>query len=168
MIKDLLTGMNCYVDGRSFAGQVAELENPKLTAKMREYMAGGMSAPLDIPTGEVEKMEATASFHGVHKDVITALGVTLGAVVPFVFRGATQNDDGSKSAVVITMRGMVKELDWGGWKPGEEMPLKAALAVHYYRYEYAGEALLEVDPINNKIVINGVDQLADIRAALGI
>lgn len=168
MIKDILTGMNAYVDGRNYAGRIAELELPKLVAKMREYIAGGMAAAVDIPTGQLEKMESTLNFHGVHRDIVTSFGVTLGAVVPFVFRGATQDDDGTKGAVTVTMRGLLKELDWGSWKSGEDMPLKASMALHYYRYEYNGETLIEVDPINNKVVIDGVDQLADMRAALGL
>lgn len=168
MIKDILTGMNAYVDGRHYAGRIAELENPKLVAKVREYQSGGMAAAIDIPTGEIEKMETTLNFHGVHRDIITSFGVTMGATVPFVFRGATQDDDGTKGSVAVTMRGLVKELDWGTWKSGEEMPLKVVLTLQYYRYEFNRETLIEVDPLNYKVVVNGVDQLADMRAALGL
>lgn len=168
MIKDILTGLNAYVDGRGYMGRVAELVNPKLTPKMREYSAGGLGATIDIPTGEIEKLESEVSLTGVDPDVITLFGVTMGKTVPFVFRGTTQSDDGSTGDVRIYQRGLIKELDWGTWKPGEDSHLKAGLTLQYYRYEYNGRVLIEADPINYKLIVDGVDQLASMREALGI
>ena len=168
MIKDILTDINAYVDGRGYTGRVAELVNPKLTPKMREYMAGGLGAPVDVPTGQLEKLESEVTLTGVDPDVISLFGVTMGDTVPFVFRGSTQSEDGSQGKVVVTQRGLIKELDWGTWKPGEDSTLKLSLTLHYYRYEYNGRTLIEADPANYKLVVNGVDQLAGLRDALGI
>lgn len=168
MIKDVLTGLNCSIDGRGYAGRVNELMLPKLTQKMMEFNAGGLGATLDVPTGHLEKLESEVTLNGVDPDAIKLFGVTLGNEVPLVFRGATQSDDGSKGAVVVTQRGVIRELDWGTWQVGENNSLKLALTLHYYRYEYDGSTLIEIDPINYKAVINGVDQLAEMRDSLKI
>ena len=168
MIKDILSGLNAYVDGRSYVGEVVELVLPKLTPKLREYMAGGLGAPLEIPTGELEKLESEFTLAGVNPTVITTFGVTLNHAVPFSFRGVTQSESGSEGKVVVTQRGLVKSLDWGTWKPGEESPLKVGMSVQYYRYDYNGQTLIEADPLNYKLVVNGTDQLAGFRDALGI
>lgn len=168
MIKDVLTDINAYVDGRGYAGLVSELVLPKLTPKMREYMAGGLGAPVDVPTGQLEKLESQVSLTGVDPNLITLFGVTLNSIVPFTFRGLTHSEGGETGAVVVVQRGQIKELDWGTWKPGEENGLKASMTLQYYRYEYNGRVLIEVDPINYKLVVNGKDQLADMRDALGI
>ena len=168
MIKDILTGLNAYVDGRGYMGRVNELVLPKLTPKMREYTAGGLSATIDVPTGEIEKLESEVTLTGVDPDVIGLFGVTMGNATSLVFRGSTQSEDGSKGEVKVFQRGMIKELDWGSWKPGEDSNLKLATTLQYYRYEYNGRVLIEADPINYKLIVNGVDQLAEMRQALGI
>lgn len=168
MIKDILTGLNAYVDGRGYMGRVAELVLPKLTPKMREYSAGGLSATIDVPTGAIEKLESEVSLTGVDPDAIGLFGVTMNTQVALVFRGTTQSDDGSTGEVKVHQRGMIKELDWGTWKPDEDSSLKLAMTLQYYRYEYNGKVLIEADPINYKLVVNGKDQLAEMRKALGI
>ncbi|WP_330926825.1 phage major tail tube protein [Candidatus Sororendozoicomonas aggregata] len=166
MIKDIVTGLNAYVDGRSYIGEVVELVLPKLTPKLREYSAGGLGAPVDIPTGELEKLESTVTLAGVNPELIKGFGVTLNSIIPLTFRGHTHSEDGSEGTVVVVQRGLIKELDWGTWKPGEDSPLKATLSLHYYRYEYQGAVLIEADLMNYKLIVNGKDQLANFRASL--
>ena len=40
--------------------------------------------------------------------------------------------------------------------------------VTYYKLEIDGRVMFEIDPINCVRVIDGVDQLADVRNALGL
>ena len=75
---------------------------------------------------------------------------------------------GATVPVVVTMRGRVKELDMGTWKPGEAAKLKCSLMLEYYKFSEDGKVLIEVDVPNMKRVVNGVDQLAATRANLGI
>ena len=168
MIKDILVNMNLYFDGNDFVGEVQELTPPKVTPKFREYMAGGMGATIDIPTGEVEKLESDFTLNSVSRTVLKQLKVVPGSTVPFEFRGATVSQDGTKGRVIVTQRGLIKETDYGSWKPGEDTSLKIGMTLDYYRLSIDGEVIHEIDPVNFVCVINGVDQTAELRAALGI
>ena len=91
-----------------------------------------------------------------------------GEHVPFTLRGALRSEDATVKAVVCQIRGRIKEIDFGTWKPGEKAPMKAAVAVRYYKLELDGAVLHEVDVENMIRIVNGVDQLAEIRTALGV
>lgn len=141
-ITDVLRNINLFVDGRGYAGKVEELNLPKL--------------------------ECDFSTSGVAAEVLKLWGVGPGTFTPFTFRGAVQSEDGSVKSVEVRVRGVVKEIDWGTWKPGEKAPLKAMIALRYYQLTHDGTVIHEIDVGNMIRTINGTDQLAAQRAALGI
>ena len=63
---------------------------------------------------------------------------------------------------------MLKEVDLGDWKAGDPAEIKHAIAVAYYKLEIDGRVMYEIDMVAGVQVIDGKDQLADIRAALGL
>lgn len=71
-------------------------------------------------------------------------------------------------AAAATCRGLVKEIDYGDWKPGEKAELKAMMAVRRYRLELDGETIHDIDVDNMVRIVDGTDQLAAQRQALGI
>jgi uncharacterized protein len=56
----------------------------------------------------------------------------------------------------------------GDWKPGDKAEIKHAVAITYYKLEIDGRVMYEIDFANMVQVINGVDQLAAERTALGL
>lgn len=167
MIVNILRNVNLFVDGRGYAGQLAEVELPKLTVKTEEYRGGGMDGATDIDMG-LEKLTATLTSNAVDAELLKAWGVGVGEYLPAVVRGALESDDGTVTAVVATMRGRVVECDFGTWKPGEMAPLKAMMTLAYYKYEQGGETIHEIDVDNMVRIVNGTDRLTEQRAALGI
>lgn len=85
-----------------------------------------------------------------------------------VFRGAFKGLGGKVTPVIATMRGMLKELDMGDWKPGDKAENKYAMALQYYKWEVDGRVMYEIDMVNCVRVIDGVDQMADVRSAIGL
>lgn len=166
-IPDILRNINLFVDGRGYAGKVDELTPPKLTIKTEEHRAGGMDAPVELDMG-MEKLECDFSLAGPDAGTLKSWGLGAGKPVPLTFRGVLQDADGVTRAVVMRMRGIVREADFGTWKPGEKAPLKATVAVRYYKLELDGEVIHEIDPENMIRVVNGADQLQAQRAALGL
>jgi P2 family phage contractile tail tube protein len=162
-----LVNLNLFVDGRSYAGVVKSLTLPKLTLKTEEHRAGGMDAPVEVDLG-MEKLEAMFTHSGVDTDIKGFLGLANQTAFNGVFRGAYRDVNGVVSAVAITLRGTLKEDDPGDWKPGEAAENKFAVGCFYYKAEVDGQIVHEVDKINCIRRIGGVDQLADVRAALGI
>ena len=167
MIVNILKNVNMFVDGRGFAGQVMEVNLPKLTVKMEEHRDGGMDAPAEIDMG-LEKLECDFSTSNIDAGLLRSWGLAPGSLVPITFRGALESEDGAVTPVAASVRGNVKEVDYGTWKPGEKVPLKCAMAVRYYKFEHGGELIHEIDVDNMVRIVNGVDRLAEQRAALGI
>ncbi|WP_319557905.1 phage major tail tube protein [Thiomicrorhabdus sp.] len=168
MIQNILTDMSLFVDGKGYAGKCPELTLPKITPKMREYRGGGMSGTVEIPTGSVEKMEAEFTLSGIEPDVLALLRILPGEQAPLTIRGALVDYDGTETPVLVALRGQIKTVDMGTWKPGDESPLKISMAVSYYRLEHGSRVLYEIDPVNMVMTIDGVDRLAQTRANIGL
>lgn len=165
--RDVRKNMNLFVDGRGYAGQVEEFNAPKLTLKTEEFRAGGMDAPIELTMG-MEKLECDFSLVAYDQKVLAAFGVKEGQWVPFVLREALESLDGKVTAVVHTMRGKIREIDPGTSKPGDKPSLKLSVALAYYKLEHGGHVVHEIDVENMVRVVNGVDALAETRAALGM
>jgi len=168
MIANKLTNMSLFVDGRGYLGQAAELTPPKIVQQTTDYVAGGMPGTLKISKGQLEAMEADFTLQGYSADVLKLFNVEPCAYVPFVFRGALNDCEEGTRPIVLSMRGQIQEVDMGTWKPGDDNQLKIKMNVAYYRQEIAGETIMEIDYENMIFVVNGRDQLAATRAALGI
>ncbi len=80
-------------------------------------------------------------------------------------QGSGSNDI---EAVVINLRGIFKEFDFGSWKPAEKATLRCMVAAHYYKLIISGQELIEIDAENMIRKINGVDQMALLQTVLGI
>jgi P2 family phage contractile tail tube protein len=99
-----------------------------------------------------------------------AIFQTWGRVPPttqVIFRGALVNLDGTASAIELAFTGRVSGLEMGEWTPGQMSEPRLTFKPVYYRCTIAGVVVHEIDVLNNVRIINGVDQLAAIRAAIG-
>lgn len=167
MIPEVLYNTNLFVDGISLQGDVPSLTLPKLTLKTDDYRAGGMDAAVEIDMG-TEKLEASFTTNGVRREVLKFFGQADLTAFNASFRGAFKGQKGAVKSVVATLRGGLKEVDPGEWKPGEKGEFKYAVAVTYYKLEIDGSVMFEIDPLNSIRVIDGTDQLAAVRSALGM
>lgn len=167
MIPEMLTNCVMFIDGVSFSGDVPSMTLPKLSTKTEEYRGGGMSGPVDLPTG-LEKLEAAWTTNGVRKESLKFFGLADQTACNAVFRSSFKGQRGTVKAVTATLRGSLKEVDLGDWKPGDKSEIKHAMAVTYYKLEIDGRVMYEIDFANMVQVINGVDQLAAERSALGL
>ena len=166
MLDDILKNMALYVDGRGYAGNVEELVLPKLTMKMEEYRNGGMDAPIDIEMG-MEKLEAEFTLTRFDRNLLTLFGLAPGQIIPLTIRGAVVSDNGTVQPVIVNLQGQIKELDYGTWKPGEKTTLKCMVSVRFYKLTHGAAIVHQIDIPNIIRIVNGVDQLAQIRGILG-
>ena len=163
----ILKNFNLFVDGRGQAGKIDELELPTLTIKTEEHRAGGMDAPAELDMG-MEALSAGFTLAEYDENVLSLFGLADGNAVQLTARGALQKDGEPVTPVVVNMRGMLKEAELGTWQAGEKATPKFTIALRYYRYESGGVVLHEIDVENMVRIVNGVDQLAQIRAAIGV
>lgn len=167
MIPQMLSNTNLFVDGVSFAGDVPSLTLPKLTLKTEAHRGGGMAGEIEMDMG-LEKLEASWTSTGVRREMMKYFGLSDQIGCNAVFRGAFKGLKGQITPVIATLRGMLKEVDPGDWKAGDKAEMKYAMAVTYYKLEIDGRVMYEIDMVNAVRVIDGVDQLAAERSALGL
>lgn len=166
MITDTLKNFSVFVDGRGLLGKVDEFTLPKLTVKTEDHRAAGMDAPAAIDLG-MEKLEAGFKLAGVDAETLKLFGVTYGLPSSFMLRGALQDDSGLVTPVTVILRGRVKEIDFGTWKPGDKAQVTVGLSLRFYQFTHGVQPIHVIDVDNMVRIINGFDQLAAIRLAIG-
>ena len=167
MLDDILRHMALFVDGRGYAGNVEELTLPKLTMKTEEIRNGGMDAPIEVELG-MEKLSCDFTLTRFDRAVLKLFGLAPGQLTPLTVRGALISDDGTQTPIVIQLQGRIREMEFGNWKAGDKATLKVTVSLRYYKLIHGGETLHEIDIPNMVRTIGGVDQLAAVRAALGL
>lgn len=165
--RDVRKNLNLFVDGMGQAGQIDEFNAPKLSLTTEDFRGGGMDAPIKITMG-MEPLETDFSLVSYRKEVLALFGVAEGQTVPFVAREALESFDGTVTPVVHTMRGKITEMDPGTSKPGTLAPIKFTMSLTYYKLEHGGKVIHEIDVENMVRIVDGVDVLAQMRAALGL
>ena len=158
-----LKDFTVFLAGDEWGGRVLEGTPPKIALKTEEHLAGGMSAPVDIDMGTVEKLECELTFSEYAAGLYQQFGV---ADTLLTLRGAATNGTTTET-VIYEMRGLIREIDPGAFKRGEQGSLKVTATLSYLKVTIGGTEVIEIDPLNNIRRVGGKDQLADIRNALG-
>ncbi len=152
-----------YVDGVSYAGRVLEAKLPELKLQTANHRAGGMDGTMAIDKG-MEAMQAEITLADWPPELIKMFGTRQRmALRP----GAMGEHDFSADSYNATIGGRFSAVNFADLKPGSDVPLKVMVEVDYYRLMKDGEELFEIDIEAGKRVIGGVDQLAEIRKAMG-
>lgn len=155
---------NLFIDGQTYFGRSTMAKLPALTLTTANHRGAGMDAPIDIDMG-MEGMKAEVTMAEWAPELITMFGTR----VPLVLRpGEMGEEDFIATGFIATLRGRITMNDPGELKGGTESPLKITMSVDYYRLQREDEELFEIDVENGKRVIGGVDQLADLRRAMGV
>ena len=157
-----------YVDGFGFAGNVDEYTPPVLASQVEDYRAGGMDTSVAVEMGQ-EKMEASFKISSISPEVLRLWGVAPGTTVPLIVRGALE-DIGTNEITVekFTQRGTIRSVEWDAITPGAKAGLTFTMDVREFQYELNGSVIHDIDVLNMKRIVNGVDRLEQLRAAIGI
>lgn len=165
--RDVLKNLTLWVDGRGMAGQVQEVNPPKLTQQLEEFRAGGMVAPVAITMG-MERLTSDFSLIAYDPDVLALFGVVENATTSLTIRGGLESFDATVTPAVMTMTGKVTGQDPGTWEAGKVAYLKTTMELTYYKLQHGTTVVTEIDVENMICMINGTDTLAAMRTALGL
>jgi len=164
MFPRKIKNFNAYLNGDSWAARVTEATLPELSLKTDEYRGAGMNGSIDIVMGQ-EKMEASLTFAEWNPAVFNAWG----NVLPLVLRPAAQGEgDFDADPHIFTMNARWLKVEPDALKVADTSNLKITGNVHYFRAENAGVPTVEIDIENMIHIVNGVDQMASMRAAMGL
>ncbi len=162
----ILKKFKLSVDGNGYLGIADEITLPKITVKTRE-VTSGFQAPIELDVGQLEKLEGTITMLEYNAELMKLLGGWGDKAVTMTARGAIQAQGEAPVPVIVTLEGFFKEIDMGNWKDGEEAKLTMQYAVQKYKLKIGQDDIYEIDLYNDTRKINGVDQMAALRAAIG-
>jgi len=165
--EDILKYLNLIVDGRGYAGKIEEYNPPDLTLSTEDFRGGGMDAPIDIEMG-MEKLNCSYVLTSYDADVLALRGVKTGSGIQLTARGSLESLDGTTKPVVHNMTGKLISMARGTWGSGKKPSLTITQSLTYYREVHNQRTIMEIDKINMIRIIDGVDQLAEHRANIGL
>ncbi len=163
-----LKNFNLFQNGVSFMGLAHEVTLPKLSRKMEEYRAAGMTGPVSVDFGnEALSMEWSAG--GLIGEALKQYGAHSHGAVQLRFAGAYQeDDDGTVAAVEVVVRGRYKEIDMGTAKMADDTTHKYTMACSYYKLMIDGAIVIELDFMGGVENMGGGSTNDAIRKAIGL
>jgi len=165
---NILKNFALFVDGRGYAGNADEIQPPNLTLHIEDYRGGGLDSSVPIEMGQ-EKMETTITLSKFDANILGLWGVGPGSTVPIVARGALESlVSANATPVVVRMVGRIRSIEPSAWQAGQKATWKIVMDLTAYTYTQAGQTIHDIDVLNMKRIVNGVDRLASQRNALGI
>jgi len=166
MLPFKLKNFRTFVDGDAYAGEVAEIALPKIATEGESYRGGGMLGAVKTDLGLAE-LEQEETYGGIMPKIAAALGAPAADASMVRFVGAYQSDDnGAVKAAELVVRGRIDELDPGTAAAGKDTEWKVKRSLVYVKWVVDGQVLVEIDILNMIYVVNGVDRMKEIRAAL--
>jgi P2 family phage contractile tail tube protein len=168
MTPRILKNMNATVNGKGTAGMLDEIELPEIEIKTDEHRAGGMDAPTEVDMGQA-KMNAKLKIADPDEDILSLVGIVPGNATRLIARGGYVRDhDNVTVAAVVELAGKFTKGSFETWKSGDKSGVSIEMAVDYYKLTIGGREIYEIDVLNMKRIIGGVDQLAALRQAIGL
>ncbi len=168
-IPDKINNFNAYhgeaTDDAKLIGVTSEVTLPTFTFKSENLNLAGFAGDLDSPTeGQLQSSTIEIPFSNISEQ---AMALLEDDTKPIVLRAAQEfidKETGTKKYVnrTITIRGMTKETKMGSLVVGGYGNPSITKEVTYYKDVVDGKTIYEVDKINYKFVVNGVDKGAQI------
>ncbi|ROS05705.1 hypothetical protein EDC56_1254 [Sinobacterium caligoides] len=158
----IFKNMTVFHDGLALLGECIDFTPPILAIQTEEFRAGGMDAAIELDMG-METLKASYTMAGVNPEVLKSLGKR----VNVVFKGALDSR-GEVTPYECKVTARVTGIDKGTITVGSVSPLTVSLTCEYYKESVGGSVIAEIDVVNSLRIINGVDQLATMRAAMGL
>lgn len=166
ILPRVLKNFTAFIDGRGYIGRIESAKLPELAINTEDFRGGGLDAPIENDMG-MNKLEGEIVLAEYNADAVKLWGL-FNANVPIVMRGAVQRQgEQTATPVVIRMIGGFKTISRDDWETGKNSKMTLAYSATSYQEVIANETVIDIDLLNSKRIIGGVDQLESIRAALG-
>lgn len=167
----VLSHFQLFIKDNGYAGICSEVVLPELKIKTEKWRAGGMDGNISIDLG-MEDMEAEFTLGEYVAEVLQCFGFKQSGNIAVSVRGCMTGAPLTESPtveipIVVEMRGKILNIPLGTWKAGEKSELKFKMEVQMIKMSIMGEEIFHIDPANMIRIVQGVDQLAGVKAAIG-
>ncbi|GIO09670.1 phage major tail tube protein [Brevibacillus reuszeri] len=170
-VPERLTNFRIYLDGSNDLKGVADLQLPSFEPMTDTVKGAGIGGEYEAPTiGHFQSMKLTINWRSVTREMFSLLrqkGQRLDC------RGAFQDYDAGKAtrvtrSVRVVVQGPTTKVDPGKYEVGSSSDGSAEIEVMYLKIEIEGRTVVELDKLNFVFMVDGEDQFADVRKALGM
>jgi Bacteriophage tail tube protein len=148
MLPQILTDFNAFVDGVGYVGRVQELQLPKVTKKTTEVFNGGMAAPAEVPVG-YETLMGYITFSETPDDIVKLIAKNSANALNIRFLGTffDPNSNSKKVDLEVVLTCIIKEMDPGTLKRGDQPTTKFEFTATYYKVSKDKTQLFEIDAL---------------------
>ena len=162
-----LKDFTAKVNDIGYRGALDRFMPPKIVPLLEEHRASGMDSPIDLDMG-IEKLETELRFRGFYASLLDDVGLKDLDSTKVEVKGALEDAiNGDVENVTYNMTGKVTNYDPGDWEIGtENSTVTLGLTLVYLKIIVNGAVKHEIDVLNGKRIVNGVDQRAAINTAL--
>lgn len=167
-IPEVINDFNLYLSGGLLGGMTGEVALPDFEAMTSTTSGNGILGEYEaIVLGHFGSMEQEIPFRCINEDYFKM--VSPSKSVELTLRGAIQQSERDTMSegevgMRVVFRGRCKKISIGTVKQREQMGSMVSLELTYILIEMDGKERICLDKINTIYRINGVDQLAKIRA----
>ena len=163
----ILKGFSAFLDGYGYAGSVDSVQLPSLEVIKEDYRAGGMDGSIALDMG-MSAMEADITLSSIDTSALSTWGLGEGFLVSLVIRGALESTDGETEGITAYLRGSIRSITFSEFTPGKPATIKIVMDVREYKYLQGIELVYDIDVVNSRRIINGVDALGWKNDLLGL
>lgn len=170
-VPERLTAFRVYLDGSNDMKGIADIQLPSFDAMTDTVKGAGIAGEYESPTlGHFQSMKLTLNWRTVPREIFSLLRQQAQRLD---CRGAFQEYDAAAGQyrirqTRIVVQGPPTKTDPGKFSTGATSDGSSEIEVLYIKVDIDGRNVVEIDKLNYKCVIDGVDYLADIRRALGL
>lgn len=170
MIPDKNLAFRIYGSEDKVLKGVATLDLPSITMVSNTLKGGGIAGEIDSPAlGQVQSMELGINWQNLCDDSVRTMKGTVQKFTCYVARQEYDETDGelSKSGIKIAVRGHCKSFEPGNIEQGSGSDGSSKFELTYLKIYNDSTVMIEIDKLNYKFVVDGQDQLAEVRSMLG-
>ena len=167
MTPEKLHSYSIYEDGNEMVGIADEIDLPGFEFLSETLTGQGIAGEIEDPTmGLTKAMEWEPKFRTLYKTI----DLNPMRFRTYTIRGAQQGKDAygniKMSGIKALVGGRPKGFSGGKLKKASPIEPGFKLEVTYYKLEVDGTCLFEIDKLNSKCIINGVDVLGEVKKYL--
>jgi uncharacterized protein len=169
-VPEKLNDFRVFKDGGDLTG-IADIQLPSFESMVSTVSGAGIAGEYESPNiGHFQSMKLVLNWRMFTKAFSSLLEPKVSS---FDCRGANQvlntaSGTYGMQPVRVLVRGKATKNDPGKMEKGSAYEGSTEIEVLYIKVEMDGETTLELDKVNYKYVVNGIDYMAEIRKSLGL
>lgn len=168
-MRHILQGFTMFLDGMDFGIDTEEVDLPIPKPLTQQYRGGGQDLGMNLPMSAIEELEVTVKMAGHNPEIMKRTALAPGRTSRVTFRsGVLTETDGRIVTHLCLVEGAINGSSRDRWQRGEKSGFEFVInGVKYLRYEADATIIHELQAWPPKRIVNGIDQLAELNAALG-